>query len=333
MQDLKKRKSALIKLGAYLNQPDLALEGAIHKAFLYNAWFEPSHTKQAIQSICQNYLSAEKIEQWLANYKITEPSTPKKIGIIAAGNLPLVCFHDILCVLITGNIAVIKLSDKDKYLMPFILEKLVEIEPDFKDYFEIVERIVKPDAIIATGSDNSSRYFEFYFGKYPNIIRKNRHSIAILDGSENDMELNELGNDVFNYFGMGCRNVSQLHIPEDFDILKLKTAWSNFEPIMNHNKYRNNLDYQRTIYLMSIIPMVDIDFVNIVDNDRMGSPISCLHIRKYKLTAEIDDFITINKNEIQCIVGKNNIPFGKSQSPELWDYADNEDTIAFLLKL
>lgn len=333
MLDLKKRQSAFIELGNYLQTPDMALEGAIHKAFIYNAWFEPINTKQFLLSIASAFLSQSNLEKWTSNYNISKNLSNKNIGIIAAGNIPIICFHDVLCVLISGHKAQIKLSDKDKYLLPFILNKLIEIEPAFENQIQIVERIVQPDAIIATGSDNTGRYFEYYFGKYPNIIRKNRHSIAILDGSESDEELLALGNDIFDYFGMGCRNVSQLLIPKDFDLTKFKTIWEPFKDIMEHNKYRNNLDYQRTVYLMSIKPMVDIDFINIVDNDSLGSPIACLHLKRYENKKEIDEFIESNKMQLQCIVGKDYTPFGKSQMPQLWDYADNIDTMDFLVGL
>ncbi|MBK9635753.1 MAG: acyl-CoA reductase [Bacteroidetes bacterium] len=333
MLDLKKRQSAFIELGNYLQTPDMALEGAIHKAFIYNAWFEPINTKQYLLSIASAFLSQSNLEKWTSNYNISKNLSNKNIGIIAAGNIPIICFHDVLCVLISGHKAQIKLSDKDKYLLPFILNKLIEIEPAFENQIQIVERIVQPDAIIATGSDNTGRYFEHYFGKYPNIIRKNRHSIAILEGNETDEELLALGNDIFDYFGMGCRNVSQLLIPKDFDLTKFKTIWEPFKDIMEHNKYRNNLDYQRTVYLMSIKPMVDIDFINIVDNDSLGSPIACLHLKRYENKKEIDEFIESNKMQLQCIVGKDYTPFGKSQMPQLWDYADNIDTMKFLVDL
>ena len=333
MLDLKKRQSAFIELGNYLQTPDMALEGAIHKAFIYNAWFEPINTKQYLLSIASAFLSQSNLEKWTSNYNISKNLSNKNIGIIAAGNIPIICFHDVLCVLISGHKAQIKLSDKDKYLLPFILNKLIEIEPAYENQIQIVERIVKPDAIIATGSDNTGRYFEHYFGKYPNIIRKNRHSIAILEGNETDEELLALGNDIFDYFGLGCRNVSQLLIPKDFDLTKFKTIWEPFKDIMEHNKYRNNLDYQRTVYLMSIKPMVDIDFINIVDNDSLGSPIACLHLKRYENKKEIDEFIESNKMQLQCIVGKDYTPFGKSQMPKLWDYADNIDTMKFLVDL
>ena len=333
MLDLKKRQNAFIELGNYLKNPDLALEGAIHKAYIYNAWFEPINSKQSIEAISNDFLEERKITNWLENYKIPNEPSLKKVGIIAAGNIPLVCFHDVLCTLLSGHIAHIKLSDKDKFLLPFILEKLVEIEPLFKNQYQLVDRIVQPDAIIATGSNNSGRYFEHYFGKYPNIIRKNRHSIGILEGNETEDELRLLGNDIFNYFGLGCRNVSQLLIPNDYDVSIFNRAWSPFIEIMNHNKYKNNLDYQRTIYLMSIQSMVDIDFINITENETMGSPIACLHLKRYTNIMEIQNYILTNAEQIQCIVGHHYIPFGKSQQPQLWDYADNIDTMTFLIQL
>lgn len=217
--------------------------------------------------------------------------------------------------------------------MPFLLEKLVEFEPDFKDKISIQFKLEKFDAIIATGSNNTAKHFEYYFGKYKNIIRRNRNSIAILTGNESLEEIENLGNDVFDYFGLGCRNVSKIFVPKDFDLMSLKAGFSKHIEISQHNQYMNNLDYQRTLYLMNQVPLIDIDFVNIVENKSLHSPISCLHVERYETIDDVNNFIIDERENIQCIVGKDYLDFGKSQQPTLSDYADNVDTMKFILSI
>jgi hypothetical protein len=243
----------------------------------------------------------------------------------------MVAFHDILCVLISGNNLQLKLSEKDKFLLPFILDKLVDFEPDFKDKISIQFKLEKFDAIIATGSNNTAKHFEYYFGKYKNIIRRNRNSIGILYDNETLEDIEKLGNDVFDYFGLGCRNVSKIFVPIDFDLMSLKEGFSKHIEVNQHNQYMNNLDYQRTLYLMNQTPLVDIDFVNITENKSLHSPISCLHVERYETIDEVNNFIIDERENIQCIVGKDYLDFGKSQQPTLSDYADNVDTMKFIL--
>ena len=278
-------------------------------------------------------MNKEKLEQWLSGYELTKSTVPKTIAIVAAGNIPMVAFHDILCVLITGNKLQLKLSEKDKFLLPFILEKLVEFEPYFKDKISIQFKLENFDAIIATGSNNSAKHFEYYFGKYKNIIRRNRNSMGILEGNETVEEIEKLGNDVFDYFGLGCRNVSKIFVPKDFDLMSLKAGFSKHMHVNQHNQYMNNLDYQRTLYLMNQTPLVDIDFVNIVERKSLHSPISCLHVERYESIDDVNNFIIDERDNIQCVVGKKILEFGKSQQPGLSDYADNVDTLKFILSI
>lgn len=321
-------------LGNYILSNPTELQEIVHKSYLYNTWFTPENTNNALQNIATEFLNKEKLEAWLSNYILDNTSnTEKTIAMVAAGNIPMVAFHDILCVLISGNQLQLKLSEKDKYLLPFLLDKLTTINNTFKDKISIQEKLENFDAIIATGSNNTAKHFEFYFGKYKNIIRKNRNSMAILNGDESLQEIENLGHDIFDYFGLGCRNVSKIFAPKGFNLLRLKEGFAKHQQVMQHTQYMNNLDYQRTLYLMNQIPLLDIDFINIVDNPSLTSPISCLHVEHYDSIDEVHNYIIEQKDNLQCIIGKDFMPFGKSQQPTLSDYADNIDTLKFILSI
>lgn len=330
--------NAFAQLGDFIRENPVSLQEIVHKTFVYNTWFTVENTNLALQNIAIEFLEKEKLTNWLSAYdtQLTNHSS-KTIALVAAGNIPLVAFHDILCVLITGNKLQIKLSEKDKFLYPFLLDKLIEFNEDFKDKIEIKERLENFDAIIATGSNNTAKHFEYYFKKYKHIIRRNRNSIAILDGNETQKDFDNLGHDIFDFYGLGCRNVSKIFIPKNYDILKLREGLAKHIGVNQHNQYMNNLDYQRTVYLMNQIPLIDIDFVNITENKSMHSPISCLHFEYYDTIHDVQKIINEEKENIQCIVGNvaidNIIPFGKSQQPTLNDYADNVDTIKFILEI
>lgn len=333
---LNERIATFERLGKYILSDDEELEKAIQRAYLNNNWFTEESCKMQLHTIATAYLDGVKLHNWVKNYTLLyEDKLPTKIvGIVCAGNLPLVGFHDILSVLICGYTAQIKLSEKDKELPLFLLQKLIGIQPMFASLINIVSKLENFDAIIATGTNQTATHFKTYFNKYQHIIRSHRNGIAILIGTETEEDLFNLGKDVFSYFGLGCRNVSLLFVPKKYDFTSLIKAWQAFKDIlMNHNSYRNNLDYQRTIYLMKQTPMIDIDFVNMTENNSLYSPVSCLHYTYYD---EINDVYTyINKHEmkIQCIMGKDYFAFGKSQLPKLDDYADNTDTLAFLTQL
>ncbi len=331
---VQQRITALAKLGEELQNLRNAWNDVVAQAALINPWFAPESSIAAIHAIATNYLSFDKLQQWIAKYDGQKFDQQKTIGVVTAGNIPLVGLHDILSVLITGNICQIKLSDKDNVLLMHFIERLIAIEPEFQSQIQIKFKLENFDGIICTGSNNTARYFEYYFGKYQHIIRKNRNSVAVLHGDESDEELMKLGVDVFTHFGLGCRNVSKIFVPEDFDLLKLKKAWDEpYGDVMLHHKYKNNLDYQRTVYLMNQIPMVDIDFINVVENPTLSSPISCLYYELYKTLDAVNQKLEQDAEHIQCVVSKEQIPFGKTQEPELWDYADRVDTIKFILHL
>jgi hypothetical protein len=298
-----------------------------------NPWFSAESVALALQGITL-FLQKENLQKWIAPYNIPQTGG-KKIGIAMAGNIPLVGFHDFLSVLISGHVAVVKLSSQDSYLISTLSEWLIQINPGFKEKIQFVDLLKNTDAIIATGSDNTARYFEYYFRNIPHIIRKNRSSCAIIMGEENQQELAALGPDVFSYFGLGCRNVSKIFIPEDFNIASLFEAWNAHKEIIHNHRYANNYDYQKSIMLVNKIPFLDNGFLLITENQNLVSPISVLHYETYSNQVELHAKIESQKEKLQCIVSANgwfmnSIPFGKAQMPELWDYADGIDTLRFL---
>lgn len=300
------------------------------KAYYHNNWFTEENVLFALNNICNEFLNEANLKNWISEYNLPNYKSVI-IGITMAGNIPLVGFHDLLCVLMTNHKALIKLSSKDNILLPYLLNELYKIEPEFKKQIIISEMLKGADAYIATGSNNSARYFEHYFGKYPNIIRKNRTSIAVLEGSESDEDVMNLGKDVFTYFGLGCRNVGKLYISPSFDLKRLLKIFENYNYLADHVKYRNNYDYQLTILLMNKTICLVNDCIIVTEDKSIHSPISVLY---FEVTENIDETLNkLNKEEIQCIVGKNYIPFGTSQIPKLSDYADNIDTMEWLMKL
>jgi len=311
----------------------IQLNTLIENQHRHNPWFTPENVRQAIYSIAEE-LTEENLIKWTSAYpKLREPGKPIKVGVIMAGNIPLVGFHDFLSVLISGNSIIAKTSSKDSELIVFISFVLCEINPEFSNNIEFTENNLSGfDAVIATGSNNTSRYFEYYFGKYPNIIRKNRNSIAILEGNESPEELKALGNDVFSYFGLGCRNVSKLYIPEGYNIKTLADNWGIFSGIINNNKYGNNYDFNKAVYIVNKDSFHDTGYLLLKEDEKLTSPVSVLHYSYYKSEYALKHQFDELSEQIQCIVGKKYIPFGKAQSPKLWDYADGKDTIEFLLK-
>lgn len=328
------RINAFSLLGETLkNINDAEFQSLTEQAVRENPWFTKENVRMAMDGIIK-ILQKERLEQWVSSYNLRDQS--KKIALVLAGNIPLVGFHDLLSVLISGNNALIKPSSKDSVLLKYILQKLYDIEPAFRGKIELAEQLRNFDAVIATGSDNAARYFDYYFGKYPNIIRKNRTSVAILHGNESEDELRTLGIDVFSYFGLGCRNISKLLVPAGYSFDKLYGTWEVYQPIIHHHKYCNNYDYQKSIMLVNQIPFLDNGFVMLHENTRMVSPISVVYYEQYTDEADLSKKLTEAEDKIQCIVGHDNhasIPFGKAQYPELWDYADGVDTLKFLTNL
>lgn len=298
-----------------------------------NGWFTEDTINLALQGL-ERYLDEAKLQQWTQTLP-SAPATVKKIGVVMAGNIPLVGFHDFLTVLISGHVLWAKLSAQDSFLLKYIAHILLEIEPRFQDSLIFAERLNNVDAIIATGSDNSSRYFEYYFAKYPHIIRKNRTSVALLNGQESEDDLYALGQDVFQYYGLGCRNISKLYIPVNYFLEPLMDAWQPYQPVLNHHKYQNNYDYIKSIYLVNGEPMYDTGFVLLRESPDLVSPIATVFYEQYQNEADLTQLLATQQSKIQCIVSQNgwfpnSIPFGQAQQPELWDYADGVDTLAFV---
>lgn len=305
----------------------------LRKSYYQNNWFTPFHTYFMLTRIVEDYMSEEKLREWLSNYQVKSADKPAlKIGITMAGNIPLAGFHDLLCVLLSGHQAVLKLSSKDTTLLPYLLSKLENINPELRAQVTISEHLLKDcDAYIATGSDNSARYFEHYFGKYPHIIRKNRHSLAILDGNESKDELMALCQDIFLYYGLGCRNVSMLLVPEKYDWMPFIECTKAFDHYMRFAKYKNNFDYQYTLLLLNKQDHWKSDCLLIEENPNLNAPISKLH---FVYTNKAELFLAgMNPDEIQVVVGKNHTPFGRAQYPAIDDYADHIDTMKWLSTL
>jgi hypothetical protein len=307
------------------------LQGIIGKQFVLNGWFTKENVLQSLKAL-GNQLTEENLNQWTSKYSYS--SIPKRIGVIMAGNIPLVGFHDFLCVLLSGNTVVTKLSSDDNTLLPALAEQLIQYAPSLKERIHFsFGKLGEIDAIIATGSDNSTKYFEQYFGHYPHLFRKNRTSIAVLTGNETKEELTALGKDIFSYFGLGCRNVSHLLVPNGFDLNRFFEAIVDYHPIVNHHKYANNYDYNKAVYLMNLMELLDNNFMLLRESEELFSPLSMVHYQYYSSQEEINQYLEKNKENLQAIVGQQFIPFGEAQAPKLDDYADGVDVMNWLNKL
>jgi hypothetical protein len=335
---IEQRVAAFAALGKRMREPDSRFEKMITDAHLYNPWYTAENVRNAFTAIGNN-LSESTLTSWIAPYQhYFAGDSTQTAGLILAGNIPLVGFHDILCVLIAGYQVQVKISSDDKKLTPAILETLLEIEPRFSSKINQVERLQHFDAVIATGSNNSSRYFDYYFRDVPHIIRKNRNSIAILDGNESDEDLQRLGHDIFDYFGLGCRNVSKLYVPENYDFTRFFKGIQSFETIGNHYKYHNNYDYNKSIYLINGDHHLDNGFLLVKKDHGLSSPLAVVHYDYYNDAATLRQEISALTSKLQCVVTRNSgpdtdlplVPFGKSQQPALDDYADGINTLAFL---
>lgn len=305
------------------------LENSIH----YNAWFTIDNVKFAI-SEWSKLLKSSHLRNWLDSYQIPDQMNPKTIGVVMAGNIPMVGFHDYLSVLMSGHQLLAKLSSDDNHLIPLLNEILGAIDADLAQEAQFTQNQLKNfDAIIATGSNNTARYFEYYFGKHPHIIRKNRNGVAVLTGEESDEELKELGKDIFTYFGLGCRNVSKLFVPKNYEFRKLFESLEHFKNMQDHTKYYNNYEYQKAIYLVNKTSHKDNEFALIKEDFNYASPIGVVYFEKYEDINLLKTRLDIDQEQIQCIVGFDFLSFGSTQKPNLNDYADGVDTIEFLLSL
>lgn len=324
-------KAFLAKNEQDYNENDSDFELLLEKSKIENQWFTIENQKFALQQWA-DLLTEENIKNWIKEYSISKIS--KRVGLILAGNIPLVGFHDVISVVLSNHIPVIKLSSKDKYMIPFLLKKWNEFSQGNVE-FEFVEKLENFDAVIATGSNNTARYLEYYFKNHLNIIRKNRTSIAVLKGDESEEELQLLAEDIFRYFGLGCRNVSRLLIPQDFVIDRLFENFLNFQDVINHNKYVNNYEYNRAVYLLNQEKFWDNNFVMMKEDDKLFSPLSVINFSRYSSLDEVKSFIAENEENIQCVVAKkelglDSIELGEAQNPGLDTYADNVDTMKFL---
>jgi hypothetical protein len=322
--NLRQRIELLGQLGAYMQSSDPAWLQAREKAYIHNNWFIPAFVDEAVAAIATRFLQPDLLEAWVARYPGF--GEPRNVGVVMAGNIPLVGFHDFLCVFLSGNHQTIKLSSKDNVLLPHLVGKLLEWSATGIQFSDILKHC---DAYIATGSNNSSRYFDYYFAKYPSIIRRNRTSVAVLTGRESKDDLEKLADDVQLYFGLGCRNVTKLYVPEGYDFVPVLDALRKYQYFFDHNKYRNNYDYQLAIYLMNNRYYMTNDSIVLLEQKELFSPIGTLYYEFYKHNPPI---LTENA-DIQCVIGEGGLPFGQAQTPRLEDYADGVDTLSFLCTL
>ena len=335
---LEDRIIAFTKLGQRLkNLSSNELQYLAARARSANSWFDLPNVTAAFQGVV-NLLEEQHLREWLYNQDFPEQTEPKKVGIVMAGNIPLVGFHDFLSVLISGHHALIKTSSDDPHLIRFVTDELLKIEPRFADYITFADLLKEADAIIATGSDNTARYFEYYFASRPHIIRKNRSSVTILTGHETPEELHRLGDDIFRYFGLGCRNISKFFVPEGYRFDTFFESIESYKPVLDHHRYQNNYDYNKSILLVNGVPHFDNGFLLLTENPQPVSPISVVHYDTFKNKQDIAEKMKAAEQKTQCVVSSsgwypNSFNFGQAQCPMVWDYADSVDTLAFLAKL
>ncbi len=344
------KKRSFIELGKFLSQFSLDAsiknETVLHNDLFFqpfldliqlsqshNGWYTPEQVYFAIESWSEA-LTEENLNQWLSSYTF-DTSTQKSVGLILAGNIPLVGFHDFLSVLISGHQVLVKTSSNDQHLLPFLAKYLIAAAPILENDIQFVKgKLEHFDAVIATGSNNTARYFDYYFKDKPSIIRRNRNSIAVLNGQESTQDLENLGEDIFRYFGLGCRNVSKLFVPKGYDFTSFFEAIFKYQDIIHYEKYANNYDYNKAVFLMSNFKLLDNGFLTIKEDASYASPISSVFYEFYENLEAIQTRLAEENEQIQCIVSndlvQNSIPFGSTQKPKLWDYADNVDTLKFL---
>jgi len=336
---LEERLQLLINWGKQLQGTDEHLDAVIQRTHYHNLWLTPENIKRSIAAIASEFLAEEKLRAFVKHYRIDDHIKPLKVGIIMAGNIPIVGFHDFLCCFLCGHTSLIKLSDKDPYLFPYFIKMMEQLDERASNYIRPVAKLENFEAVIATGSNNSARYFHEYFGKYPNIIRKNRNSVAVLDGAESVEELRKLGRDILDYFGLGCRNVSKIYIPAGYDFNPLMETIHEFKRIILHGKYKNNFDYNFAIAALNNVPIVNNGCLILLEDPSLTSRIASLHYEFYDSKELLYDHLSEIKDQIQCVVSKDEVPgfevvsFGQTQCPTLMDYADGVDTMHMLLSI
>lgn len=330
--NLQERIDLMTCLGNYLKNNNDEWKAVKEKAYQHNGWFTAGFIDYGCTQIADNFLDKNKLAAWAAYYHIDDNILPKKVGIVMAGNIPLVGFQDFLAVFISGHHQLIKLSTKDDVLLKHLIKFLHTQNIAIQNHISTSDMLKDCDAYIATGSNNSGRYFEQYFGKYPNIIRKNRTSVAILSGEENELELEKLSDDIHLYFGLGCRNVTKIHVPEGYDFVPLLKSFDRYKYFEGHHKYKNNYDYQLSILLLNNIYYMTNGSTLVIENSSLFSPISQLNFEYYKPGKNPVEHLK-NNEAVQCIAGNGGVEFGNTQKPDLFTYADGVDTMQFLLGL
>lgn len=330
--NLLERIDLVVELGKYLQSNKIEWQSVKKKAFEKNPWFTEEFIQLACRNITKEYLQKDKLLKWVNYYHLDDNIQPKNVGVVMAGNIPMAGFHDFLCIFISGHKQTIKLSSKDDVLLKHLVQKLYDWQPSPALPIGFGEMLRGCDAYIATGSNNSARYFDYYFGKYPSIVRRNRTSVAVLSGHEDSGTLTSLADDVHQYFGLGCRNVTKIFVPNEYDFVPLLTAFKKYAHFADHPKYKNNYDYYLALQIMNNLFYMTNDSIILVENDNPFSPISQLHYNYYTNPKILQEQLKEGKN-IQCLVGLNGIEFGNSQLPSLFNYADGVDTMQFLLSL
>jgi hypothetical protein len=330
--NLAERIDLLEKLGNYLMDDTEKMKAVKQKAFDQNKWFTIEFINLALKNISEQYLKKDKLENWVKHYHLDDNIKPKNIGIVMAGNIPLVGLHDFLSVFISGHKQTIKLSDKDNILLPYLIEKLIGWNNEVDSVVEVAGLLKSCDAYIATGNNNSSRYFEYYFGRYPSVLRHNKTSVAILNGEETTQELELLADDVHTFFGLGCRNVTKIFVPGGYDFIPLLNAFKKYAYFSDHPKYRNNYDYNLALLIMNHKLYMTNESIILFEDENIFSPVSQLNYSYYDDKISLMNKLEANEN-IQCIIGNNSITLGAAQMPGLFDYADGVDTMEFLLGL
>lgn len=343
---LQQRIDSFVQLGhyleAFLREEDLFFPKSaeyqefgevLQRAKAKNGWFTQRELRRAFTGVLA-YLDPQKMAQWVANYKLPDKPNAQCIGVVMAGNIPMVGFHDLLCVLISGNSFLGKTSSQDEEILPYLMQVLGKLEPKWANKIHFTkERLSGIEAVIATGSDNTARYFEYYFKKYPHIIRKNRNSVAVLDHDASDEDIFNLGEDIFGFYGLGCRNISKVYLPADFDTDRLYKNLLDYQYVMDNKKYANNYLYHQTVFLMNKQNLLDNGFLLLHSSHEISSPVGMLFYERYSKKEEVRQELAARAHDIQAVISKTDIPFGRAQSPELWDYADGVDTLKFLANL
>jgi len=338
--NLDQRLKSMIDLGSLLISKGGIPDEVARRAKVVNPWFTQENIQKSILEISESYLNEDKLKEWLGHYlKINSYNSTKRVGLLLAGNIPLVGFHDILCTYLAGHQSKIKPSERDTIVLDYLIEQLISLDSRNEAYFEKVERLSDYEAVIATGSDSSGRYFKKYFSHVPHIIRMNRNGVAVIYNDTTDQALAQLGGDIFSYFGLGCRNVSKVYLEEGFDVQRIFKGIEKHRDIIHHHKYKNNYDYNFAMYLLNKEDFLTNDFIVFRQHKDIGSRIAALHYENFSDQTTLQSQLNSSRDQIQCVIsdrpieGFNIFDFGKAQMPDLMDYADGVDTMKFLLSL